>query len=861
MRSLSSQEFEQNLLKGDQPPNEAQLAAIMAANTPVLCNAGPGTGKTDAVTKRILKWIQVDQIEPNSILAVSRTVKAAGEINDRLPINIANTIHHTCRRIINEYATHNEELLEYCAISNRSRPLYFNQNDEEGSMPILKWKLNKTKKAEEDSFTKGQKLNQEVCMALAIQMAIVSLNKGIRIEIQELCDSESTMVRFQKLFGNLWYKIISNNPDSENDDEENFKFDENNALVKWLQQFISNRELQKYIKDHFPEATIYPQALTKEQYSKLSKIKKLVTLKADSVFIDAVTGYYHNILAHFGILDFTRQICITNDLLETEDILELAENRYKAIIVDEFQDVDPVQLNIFLRLSRKNKNLFCVGDRNQEIFQFTGADSNYTYGTFSTAFDHEVKRYFLNINYRSTQNIIDASYTVLKDQPIELAKAVNENNVGTACYNIEKFREIEWNNIRKEDVLVVSRMHRTLNEAANELRDNGIPYTKPNPFQTRTNSIRRPFCINNTIINRVMPIYEWLKDSGSIDKFWNVVDLCKFCNTRTNEGKKFKATMEELGLEVEQIKLYVAQMKESRIGKKINLLFEEFSKWQTEFQESDFLGLINSILDTSSNQDLFISAGNYEWYWQRLSMDTEANRKKNWVSSQNRRFFSVILKNYYRENGTIDINKIREQSVKLETIHAAKGTESPIVIAYCDVFPQQGVTTKLEQYYEKEATHLLYVAFSRAQNQLYIKCKGSEGYPTTLAKVFKVIAEQRKNKPNQQNPIQNSIELVNEHTTTIENDNELEIIHENEEYDPFKGIELEQIVIDQIKFDFLEKVSGLDLRFSFMKMDTNMGWEPNTAYKNYIECYNEGLIVGIAGKWLSITDYYDLELV
>ena len=109
-------------------------------------------------------------------------------------------------------------------------------------------------------------------------------------------------------------------------------------------------------------------------------------------------------------LDFDDILCKTVELFEKfPDILEKYQNRYKYIMVDEYQDTNHVQFRLVSLLSEKHRNLCVVGDDDQSIYRFRGADIGNILGFEEQFTDAVVIR--LEQNYRSTQTILKAMHT------------------------------------------------------------------------------------------------------------------------------------------------------------------------------------------------------------------------------------------------------------------------------------------------------------------------------------------------------------------------------------------------------------------------------------------------------------------
>lgn len=125
-----------------------------------------------------------------------------------------------------------------------------------------------------------------------------------------------------------------------------------------------------------------------------------------------VYARYQELLKANGALDFDDLLMFTVHLLqEREDVLQKYQQRYVQILVDEFQDTDSAQYQLVQLLAGPRKNLFVVGDEDQSIYGWRGADFR---NVLRFRKDYpETQVVLLEQNYRSTQNILDAARHVI----------------------------------------------------------------------------------------------------------------------------------------------------------------------------------------------------------------------------------------------------------------------------------------------------------------------------------------------------------------------------------------------------------------------------------------------------------------
>lgn len=154
---------------------------------------------------------------------------------------------------------------------------------------------------------------------------------------------------------------------------------------------------------------------------------------------------YENRLRKENLIDFDDMLVLCYELLkERADILSLWQNKFKYILIDEFQDINKVQYDIIKLLALPENNLFIVGDDDQSIYRFRGAkpeimlnfEKDYPQG----------KRVLLDINYRSTEKIVACSASLVKNNTKRFPKNIHARNQGGQDVIIKSFKELKEQN-------------------------------------------------------------------------------------------------------------------------------------------------------------------------------------------------------------------------------------------------------------------------------------------------------------------------------------------------------------------------------------------------------------------------------
>lgn len=197
---------------------------------------------------------------------------------------------------------------------------------------------------------------------------------------------------------------------------------------------------------------------------------------------------YQQLLLENNAADFDDLIMLTVQLFrENPDVLERYQNRYRYLHVDEFQDTNVAQYVLMKLLANKHQNLFCVGDEDQSVYSWRGADYRNVL-RFSQDFPNaQVK--LLEQNYRSTQTILDAAQAIIRKNRSRHAKQLwTQNARGVPITVFEAYDQDE------EAQFVVSEIARLVKQGC-PAREIAIFY--------RTNAQSR--ALEDAFIRRGMP--------------------------------------------------------------------------------------------------------------------------------------------------------------------------------------------------------------------------------------------------------------------------------------------------------------------------------------------------------------------
>ena len=194
--------------------------------------------------------------------------------------------------------------------------------------------------------------------------------------------------------------------------------------TKYIQDILAAIKRLKQEDISPEEYTAYVSSLVDKAADDVEKEKALKHLEMSKVYQE-----YQELLKREGKIDFEDQVWLVLDLWRKRpSILREFQDKYKYILVDEFQDTNYIQFELLKRLAAKHKNLTVCGDDDQSIFRFRGA-SLANILNFEEVY-LETKKIVLSKNYRSTQDILDSAYQLIQqNNPYRLEHKYEVNKV------------------------------------------------------------------------------------------------------------------------------------------------------------------------------------------------------------------------------------------------------------------------------------------------------------------------------------------------------------------------------------------------------------------------------------------------
>ncbi len=241
-------------------------------------------------------------------------------------------------------------------------------------------------------------------------LAITFTNKAAKEMKERVSKIIGARRSFIGTFHSFGLKIIRENPEVVGL-TSNFTIIDSDDQLSLIKKILKQKKLDP--KKFSPSYVRSRISFLKNEMLSEEEIRKTMTDFVDKIVLE-VYKEYDNTLNKSNAVDFDDLLLKTVKILILKpDILEKYQNHFPYILVDEYQDTNPVQYKLTKLLANKYQNIFVVGDMNQSIYSFRQADYRNILN-FERDFKN-AKVIKLEQNYRSTQIILDAANSVIKN--------------------------------------------------------------------------------------------------------------------------------------------------------------------------------------------------------------------------------------------------------------------------------------------------------------------------------------------------------------------------------------------------------------------------------------------------------------
>ncbi len=193
-----------------------------------------------------------------------------------------------------------------------------------------------------------------------------------------------------------------------------------NAKRRFLREYSRRLRLETVEEEDLVSSLL--SAISKVKNSGL-EVSEDSDLPCGKEVFSTIRDAYQEFLRQNGLLDFDDMLLLTRELFMSRPaVLEAWQKRFRYILIDEFQDINPVQYEVVRMLAEPENNLFIVGDDDQSIYGFRGASPQHMLG-FSKDYPNAA-RILLETNYRSGTSIVDTAETLIKHNTQRFEKEI-----------------------------------------------------------------------------------------------------------------------------------------------------------------------------------------------------------------------------------------------------------------------------------------------------------------------------------------------------------------------------------------------------------------------------------------------------
>lgn len=505
----------------------------------------------------------------------------------------------------------------------------------------------------------------------------------------------------------------------------------------------SQKLLGSIIKEMGLDKDIYK---TKQVYSRISSYKNsLITVKAykrNPELIEADTAarrprmgeIYENYVDRCfkaGAMDFDDLLLRTNELLTRfPNVLAQYQNKFRYILVDEYQDTNHSQYLIVRALSDRFQNICVVGDDAQSIYAFRGANINNILN-FQKDYD-DVNVYRLEQNYRSTKNIVGAANSVIEHNKTKLDKVVWTANVEGEKVKVNRlmtdgdegrfvassiFENKMQHQLPNSDFAVLYRTNAQSRAIEDALRKRDIPYRIYGGLSFyQRKEIKDVTAYLRLILNPA--------DEEALKRVINYpsrgigqTTLDRLVVAANGYGK----TIFEVLQNIDKIDININSGTKNKLKDFVTLI----ESYQVMNQTANAFELTEHVVKSSGLMREFNKDGTPEGLVRIENVEELLNGIKDFVEGQVELADAGDTLAEFLEDVALatdlDADKGNPDHVALMTIHLAKGLEFPYVYIVGmeeDLFPSaMSMNTRSEL---EEERRLFYVALTRAEKQAYL---------------------------------------------------------------------------------------------------------------------------------------------
>jgi len=446
-----------------------------------------------------------------------------------------------------------------------------------------------------------------------------------------------------------------------------------------------------------------------------------------------IYGPYQRRLREQNAMDFDDLLLYPIELFTAHpEVLQKYQERFQYILVDEYQDTNRAQYILIKLLSARHRNICVVGDDDQSIYKWRGADVSNILDFEKDFSDCRIFR--LEQNYRSTKNILSAANSVVKHNRHRL-----EKTLWTEKVEGEKVTLLSSPTAYHESLTIVTKIQTELATHKRNFRDFAILYRTNAQSRILEDSLRNNavsyVIVGGTRFYERKEVKDVLAYLRLVVNHWDTISAKRIINYPPRGiGQATVKKIDQFSME-KKISFFEAlsqvhsieTLNETKMNRIYNFykLIEKYQGLQDKLSVPE---LTRAFVDEIGILPLLKSEGTVE----SMSRYENVQELLTAITDFSKRNESPSLATFLEEVSLItDIDSWDDRSngVTLMTLHAAKGLEFPVVfIAGLEegLFPLSRNSFSVDEL--EEERRLFYVGATRAQEKLYLSWAGQRGF-------------------------------------------------------------------------------------------------------------------------------------
>ncbi len=562
----------------------------------------------------------------------------------------------------------------------------------------------------------------EVCKVRPEEILVITFTKyaaaEMKLRLQSLMDGKRLPVTMGTFHG-IYYGILKW---AYKLGPENIFAEENRYRL--LRQIINQQEdLEIFDEEDFLQEVVNEISIVKNHRASIEEYKSKCC--APDVF-RSIYLEYEKMRKQLRKIDFDDMLVLCYDLfVKRPDVLKLWQDKFQYILIDEFQDINQVQYDVIRMLAEPERNLFAVGDDDQAIYGFRGADAKLMF-RFQKDYP-ETKQIVLDVNYRSTVNIVRNALKVIGHNQMRFNKAIQaekpaghslhvqevKDSAEEAEYVVSEVEKYLNKGVEAEQIAILYRIHTDARAVVARLVEQKIPFQMrehmPNLYD---HFIAKDICAYLRMASGHITRADFLQVMNRPLRYLGRDAVAGGGDISFEELRKVYEEKEWMQDRIDQFEWDLKMMKKMAPYAAIQYLrkrigYDDFLREYAQskgIQKSSLSEVLSEIEEAAKPYETA-----EEWFTQ-IEAYTSELRARTQKQDQNR------------------------SGVRLMTMHAAKGLEFHAVFVIQTNEGQIPYKKALKETGEEEERRLFYVAMTRAKEILqitYVKIKnGKDAAPS-----------------------------------------------------------------------------------------------------------------------------------